>query len=408
MSPRLRAWIPWVLLGLSSGLTLLSLGLLASNRAQPNVHVFDFWIEVTVIAAVCPITGAVIASRRPDNRIGWIFCAIGLLVAVDHFSAEYAIYALLGTTPARPGGHAMASIRSWIWVIYHGLFVFLGLLFPTGKLPSPRWRPIAWTTVIVIVVGAIAVALAPGSVDGLGPIQNPLGIPQLRGIGAPKMVSLLENVLSLLALGGAGSLAFRLRYAHGEERLQLKWFTYAGAIAATGGALTYIFTDATTTAWVRWPSWMLLQIGMLGLPIAVGIAILQYRLYEIDVIINRTLVYGSLTGTLAFLYFGSVVLLQQIFRPLLGRESDLALVTSTLAIAAVFQPLRRYLQVTIDRRFFRPKYDVARTLQSLSMRLRDEVDLNKLTDDLVGVVDETLQPQHVSLWLPDMPARRGG
>lgn len=287
MSQRLRAWLPWLLFGLSTGLTLLSLWLLAANHAQPQVHIFDFWIEVTVIAAVSPITGAVIASRRPENRIGWIFCAIGLLVAMDHLSAEYAIYALLGSTPALPGGELMAWIRSWIWPVYHGLFVFLGLLFPTGGLPSRRWRPVAWSTALVIVLGAVFLAYTPGPVDGLGPIQNPLGIDLLRGIGAPAMVSIVENVLSLLALAGAASLVIRVRYARGEERLQLKWFAYAGAVAATGSALTYVFTDATTSAWLRWGSWLMLELGMLGLPVAVGIAILRYRLYNIDIIINR-------------------------------------------------------------------------------------------------------------------------
>jgi hypothetical protein len=405
-SDRFRTWLPWVLFSLSSGLTLLSLWLLMVNRAQPDVHVFDFWIDVTVIASVCPITGALIASRRPENRIGWIFCVIGLLVSLDHLSAEYAIYALLGSTPALPAGAAMAWIRSWIWVIYHGLFVFLGLLFPTGRLPAPHWRPVAWSTGLVIVIGALALALTPGPVDGLGPIQNPLGIALLQSIGAATMVSVVENVLSLLALAGAASLALRVRYARGEERLQLKWFAYAGAIAASGGALTYIFTDAGTAAWLRWGSWLLLELGMLGMPIAVAIAILRYRLYEIDVVINRTLVYASLTGTLALVYFGSVVLLEQVFRPALGQDSNLAIVISTLTIAALFQPMRGYIQKTIDRRFFRPKYDMAQTLQTLSTRLRDELDLNRLTDDLVGVVDETLQPQQVSLWLSDMPPRR--
>ena len=403
MSHRVRAWLPWMLLGLSSGLTLLSLALLAMNRSQPHVHIFDFWVEVTVIAAVCPITGAVIASQRPENRIGWIFCAIGVLVAVDHLSAEYAIYALLASTPALPGGGAMAWIRAWIWVVYHALFVFLGLLFPTGRLPSHRWRPLAWLTVSVIVLGATSLALTPGSVDGLGPIQNPLGIEQLRFIGAPAMVSLVETVLSVLALGGAASLALRVRHAQGEERLQLKWFAYAAMIAAAGGAITYVFADAITPDWVRWAGWILLEIGMLGLPIAVGIAVLRYRLYHIDAIINRTLVYGLLTTLLAMIYFGSVVVLQRLLETLTGGGSDLAVVGSTLGIAALFQPLRRGLQSTIDRRFYRPKYDAARTLQSFSATSRDEVDLETLRQRLLAMVDETMQPEHLSIWLRDMP-----
>lgn len=404
MSHRVRARLPWALFGLSSALTLLSLVLLAVNRSQPNVHVFDFWVDVTVLAAVCPVTGAVIASRRPENRIGWIFCAIGFLAALDHFSAEYAIFALLGSGPAWPGGAAMAWIRGWIWVIYHGLFVFLALLFPTGRLPSRRWRFLASLTVIVVVLGALAVALAPGPVDGLGPIQNPLGAAPLGAIGATTMVGVVETMLSGLALGGAASLMLRVRFARGEERLQLKWFAYAAVVAASGGALTYIIPDTIATAWMQWASWIVLQIGLVGLPLSVSIAILHYRLYDIDVIINRTLVYGALSMTLLATFFGSVFALETMLRPIVRINSGLATMVSTLAITAVFQPFRQRIQNAIDRRFYRRKYDAAATLQAFSARLRDEVDLNRLSDDLVSTIQETMQPAHCSLWLRNVPA----
>jgi hypothetical protein len=194
----------------------------------------------------------------------------------------------------------------------------------------------------------------------------------------------------------------RLRRATGVERQQIKWFAYAAAVAVSGSIVGHSLFLATDASWLLWAGLIPGMVGVLGMPVAMGIAILRYRLYEIDLIINRTLVYGSLTAILATLYFGGIVVLQRLFVALTAQESQLAIVASTLAVAAIFNPLRRRIQALVDRRFYRRKYDAAKTPEAFSVKLRDETDLDALSDDLVGVVKETMQPAHVSLWLrPD-------
>jgi hypothetical protein len=373
---------------------MLGLLLLALNLSYPGVHVFDYWVEVTVLAVTFSTVGAVITSRRPENPIGWLFCATGLLVGMDHLSAQYAIYALLAAPGTLPGGEVLAWIRSWIWVPHFGLVVFLGLLFPDGRLPTSRWRPLAWFASAAFLVGTISVALSPGPIDGLGPIRNPLGV-----VGEKSLVGLVESLMFALALVAAASLFGRLRSAAREERQQLKWFVYAAAMFAIGTTLTYAVSEAMGVWWVRWAGFAVLMVGLVGLPTAVGIAILRHHLYDIDHLINRTLVYGALTVMLALVYGGGIVLLQEVFRALTGQESQLAVVASTLLIATLFSPLRRGIQSFIDRRFYRRKYDTRKMLEAFSARLRNETDLEPLSGELVATVGETMQPAHVSLWL---------
>jgi hypothetical protein len=255
------------------------------------------------------------------------------------------------------------------------------LLFPTGRLPSRHWRWVTWPTVAFILVGAISDAFSPGPVDGLGPIRNPLGIEGFSNV----YTAILYNMVPLVLLVAAASSVFvRLRRAIGVERQQIKWFAYATAATVIGLVLAYVLSLIP------------------AIPISIGIAILKYRLYDIDIIINRTLVYGSLTAMLVALYFGAIILLQRVFVASTGQESTLAVVASTLAIAALFNPLRRRIQSFVDRRFYRRKYDARKTLEAFSAKLKDETDLNALNEDLVGVVRETMQPSHASLWLrPD-------
>ena len=226
-------------------------------------------------------------------------------------------------------------------------------------------------------------------------IRNPLGIE-----GLPKANEPVQAIMfALMFVAVASSLFVRLRRARGIERQQIKWPAYTAAMAATGSILTYTIAEATGTLWIEWTGFVILIAALVSFPLSVGIAIVRYRLYEIDLIINRTLVYGPLTATLVALYFGVIVVLQRIFVAITGQQSTLAVVASTLLIAALFTPLRRRIQSFIDRRFYRRKYDAAKTLQGFSMKLRSETDLEALTDDLVGVVRETMQPAHVSLWL---------
>jgi hypothetical protein len=311
-----------------------------------------------------------------------------------HFSAQYAIYTLLAVSGSFPASQAAAWMMCWVWVLAGGPIVFLLLLFPDGQLPNRRWRWFAWFSLLLILVGTISQALAPGSVYYLRGIHNPLGVEGLPNVG-----ELIQTVNFTLTFVSAGSLFVRRLRASGVERQQLKWFTYASTLAISGVILTYTISEALGALWLKWAGYALMEVGLVGVPISMGIAILRYRLYEIDTLINRTLVYGPLTAALVALYFGGVVLLQSLFVVLTGERSTLAIVASTLVIAAMFNPLRRRIQSFIDRRFYRRKYDARKTLEAFSTKLRDETDIEALNDELVGVVRETMQPAHVTLWL---------
>jgi hypothetical protein len=399
MSPREAAWLAWYMCVISLALTVLGLLLLVTSRSRGGAPVFDYWLLNTVIAVSFSPVGAVIAPRLPPrNPIGWIFCTIGLIGAVRFFVAEYAIATLLagpGSLLSKlPGGEALAWVSSWVWVVHFGPFLFLALLFPDGRLPSPRWRPFARVVVAVVAGGTVAVALWPQTAARFDRVNDPLGIE----VAAP-VINPMETILYALALISAASLVVRLRRSKGVERQQVKWFSYSVVMLAVSTTLAYVVSEAMEVDWLGWISRLLVIASLVGLPVAMSMAILRYRLYEIDLIINRTLVYGSLTAVLVLVYLGNVVLFQHLFRALSGERSQLAIVASTLAIAALFNPLRRRIQGFIDRRFYRRKYDAAKTLQEFSARLRHETDLTTLSDDLVGVVRETMQPAHVSLWL---------
>jgi hypothetical protein len=403
MSTRIAARLAWALLALSFVLTVLSLWLLVVNLSHPGVHIYDYWVESPLAAVGFSTVGAVIASRIPaHNPIGWLFCTVGLLFAVTHFTAEYAIYTLLAEPGSPlPGSEAAAWITSWLWVLQLGSAVLVVLLFPDGRLPSRSWRPFAWLTVLSVLIGAVLAAFSPGPI-ALGPIHNPLGIESLPNAHKP-----LQMLMIVLIAVAAGSLLIRWIYARGVERQQIKWFSYSIALLASGGILQYAISEPLDQVLLGWVGRTLVLAGLVGIPISMGIAILRYRLYDIDVVINLTLVYGSLTAILVALYFGGIVMLQRLFVLLTGEKSTLAVVASTLLIAALFNPLRRRIQSFIDRRFYRRKYDARKTLSAFSVKLRDETDLQTLNNDLVGVVRETMQPAHVSLWLrPESAARK--
>ena len=389
-SHRLASWLAWAVCALSLTLTALNFILIALNVSL-NTPAYVFWPELTSIAVGYSVIGAIIASRLPNHPIGWICCAIGLIAAVDHFGGEYALYALLALPHSLPGGKAMLWLQGWFWMLFVGLIVFLLLLFPTGRLPSSRWRPFAWVSVAVISCGVIwSSAISPDV-----------------GFNAPPS----PVQLSVLLLGGiaAGSVVVGRRNARGVERQQIKWLLYVGPLffVASGLHIGFYFFWLAERSWGLWASYLLVAVGGLSVPIAIGVAILRYRLYEIDILINRTLVYGPLTATLVALYFVGIVLMQRLFVILTGQQSPLAIVASTLLIAALFNPLRRRIQYFIDRRFYRRKYDARKTLETFSAQLRDETDLDALSDDLVGVVRETMQPAHVSLWLRPDTASKG-
>ena len=404
-SPRATALLAWCLCGISLTLTALGIFLLAVSQSPVGVPVYagapvyDYWLENTVIAISFSTVGAIVTPRLPPrNPIGWIFCSIGVIGGVRLFVSEYAIVTLLAepsSLPAMlPGGEVLAWISSWLWISHIGLFVVLALLFPDGRLPSSRWRPFGWLVGVVIVAGTVSVALWPETAAGFDLVNHPLGIEI-----ATDTLNPVETILYALGLVAATSLLVRLRRSMGVERLQLKWFAYAVAMLATSAILAYVVSESVGVVWLGWVSSMLVIASVVGLPVAVGIAILRYRLYNIDLLLNRTLVYGALTAVLAAVYFGSIVLFQVLFRAFTGQESQLAVVASTLAIAALFTPLRRYIQSFIDRRFYRRKYDARKTLEAFSAQLRTETDLDALSGDLIRVIKETMQPISVSLWL---------
>jgi hypothetical protein len=270
-------------------------------------------------------------------------------------------------------------------------------------LPSRRWRPFVWLVVITALAAVFARAFSPGPLEGFPGIRNPLGINDLGGL-LPIIARAWEVVgLILVVVVSTASLLVRVRRGRGEERQQVKWLLYAATLLSVTGLLG-LTVEPIGRGWV---GLVLITLGFLAVPVAIGIAILRYRLYEIDIIINRTLVYATLTAALAAIYFGGIVVSQRLFVLLTDQQSTLAVVASTLLIAALFNPLRRRIQSFTDRRFYRRKYDAQKTLETFSIKLRDETDLEALSGDLEGVVRETMQPAYVSLWLRPDKASKG-
>jgi hypothetical protein len=409
---RVAAWLAWSLCLMSVALAAASLFL-----ALLNGHTLDdiFLVRggpstahLAIIAVSFSVVGALIASHRPGNPIGWVFCAAAFFYGLLNAGEEYAIYALLQNPGALPLGAELSWLATWIWAPGLSLIlVFLPLLFPTGRPPSPRWRSVGWLGGLSI--GLICVLNSIVIWPERGPaLVRPGGFPELEGWrSALEGLSDLAALMILLAgLGGVISLFVRFHRARGDERQQIKWFASAAALS-----LVWIFVFGQSTL-SGLPGAIVALSGLLvlpSIPIATGIAILRYRLYDIDRIINRTLVYGSLTLMLALLYFGGVTATQALLRTLTGQEQlpQLAVVVSTLVIAALFNPLRRRVQGFIDRRFYRRKYDARKTLEAFSTKLKNETDLESLNNDLVGVVRETMQPAHVSVWLRPDTAPKG-
>src|SRR5215213_3437305 len=406
MSTRTPNRLAWGSCALSLVLTALSLLLLILNLSYPNAHLYEPWLDNTLTAISYAPVGALIASRHPENPVGWLLCLYGFVISLSYFSAEYAIYALLAQPDSLPAGEAMAWVFSWMLPLVIGFSTLSYLLFPTGRLPSRRWRWAVWLSVAFIVVGVLLGAFSSEPLSDLGPIQNPLGIVGLADIYS----AILYTTFSVLLVAVISSVFVRLRRAGGVEHQQIKWFAYAVAANAIAVVVAYVIPGLIETPlWFERVGFALNNIVIPAIPIAIGIAILRYRLYDIDLLINRTLVYGSLTLMLALVYFGGVTATQAVFTVLTGQEQQpqLAIVISTLVIAALFTPLRRRIQTFIDRSFYRRKYDAVKTLEAFSTKLRNETDLNALSDDLVGVVRETMQPAHVSLWLRPETAPKG-
>jgi hypothetical protein len=364
------AWSLWALtvIGLAVAIALPS--------AEADEDVWSL-VATLVFALSFATVGALVASRRPDSPLGWIMCGAGLAYAVGSVSITY-----VESTLARGEDDVLATVMdwvsSWVWMLGIGpAATFLLLVFPTGRLPSRRWLPVARTAAVALALMVAGIALTP--------------LP-----GAEVAAALGSFLLLLTALASVASLVFRFRRARAEERRQLKWLTYAAAV--TGLVLLLIIVAESTIGVSDELSNTLVSVSVAALPVSMGIAILRHGLFDIDVVINRTLVYGALTATLVGAYVGIVLLLQLALSPL-TEESDLAIAGSTLAVAALVRPLRGRIQALVDRRFYRRRYNAARTLEGFGARVRDQVELDSLGAELRAVVAETMQPAHVSLWL---------
>jgi hypothetical protein len=391
MSGRMARWLAWGMW--ASTVLAVVLALFLASLNEPSSSLRNTAVISLLILAFSTV-GALVTSRRPENSIGWIFCSGAFIWILGELALEYGVYALITAPGTIPAGAWAAWFGGWArgigWFL---IVVFLLLLFPTGRLPSPRWRPVLWGAIIFVTFFTLVSGLSPVSDDlRLTFVRNPLGL-ELEIMNLLGDVMYLVLPLLLLACGTA--VIVRFRRSRGDERQQLKWFAYAVAVMVFLFAFWFSLVLARNVT----ADALLFTVPLTGLPLAVGIAILKYRLYDIDVIVNRTLVYGALSAALVVVYLGSVVLLRGVLFGFTGQSSQLTIVASTLAVAALFGPLRRRIQGVIDRRFYRRKYDAAKTLEAYSAKLRDETDLNRLGDDLLAVVRETVQPLPASLWI---------
>jgi hypothetical protein len=395
-------WAPWLLLLGAFGATVAVIGALAMGGT----------VDASSVGLLVPgtsfaIVGALLAARRPGNAVGWLCLTLGLTGSSQMAARAYATHGLIDDPGSLPG----AEIAAWLtgWLANPAIFVLimlLPLLFPTGRPPSPQWRPVLWLVLVTLAGSILISAFGPGPLSAAPEFVNPMGLEMLEGSMAPLEAAFI-GLFMISVLLCAASLVARYRRARGPERQQLKWFYYAFllvigifVVGSLGGGQ---LAAGDPTAAIESPLYVALWSVVFPavattIPIAIGIAILRYRLYDIDLLINRTLVYGGLTASLAAAYVGAIAVLQLVLQPF-TQGSQLAVAASTLVVAALFQPLRARIQRVVDRRFYRSRYDAERTVARFSGRLRDELDLAALSAELIGVVGETVRPARAGLWL---------
>jgi hypothetical protein len=386
------AWATWAatLLGTAIGASLLVANRTTAVPVSP-IGYNGFWsfAALTFTGLAFASVGALVASRRPGNAIGWLFCGTGILSGAELLGSQYAIYGLL----TEPGSVPRPELGAWVyeWTGFVAACVtatFVVMLFPDGKLLSRAWRPLPWLSSIGTALGASCLALWPGPLLLSGFVKNPLGI-----AGAEEAVSTLGVLGIGLVLSGIvlsmASLALRYRRSGLSERQQIKWIAYAAGVHAVAFA---VFTMLLNTG----PAFVVLVAS--GIPITTGIAILRHRLYDIDLLIRRTVTYAATSAAIGVTFVAGIIALQSLLRPLTA-GSDVAVTASTLLSFALFQPIRGRIQDAVNRRFDRARYDAARTLDVLANRMRDEVDIDTLRADLLGAVERTMAPTHASLWL---------
>jgi hypothetical protein len=392
---RAGLWVAWVTLAVYWGCVIG--GILLRARNDPTHPLMDE-VFTGLVWGACPTVGAVIVARQPRNRIGQLLCAVGLLVGPAFFAQAYAWYALVYRPGSLPGGLAMAWLGEWPWFVALELVLtFVLLLFPTGHLVSRRWRVVAWAAAATLALGLLWAMFKP-TLDAFDPqvFPNPLGLQQAEDT-SELLESAFPVVLGLLTILSAASIVVRFRRAQGVERQQLKWFTYATLVS-----VLFWVAFAATGLQDRLPDALTYAAGAIfvgAVPVAIGIALLRYRLYDIDRLINRTLVYGLLTVVLGCGYGTVVLVLGQRFGGITSDPPSWVIAGATLAVAAAFRPARRRIQEAVDRRFNRRRHDAARTMEGFTVRLRDHVDLETLSSELLAVVGQTMEPTAVSLWL---------
>jgi hypothetical protein len=380
--------VAWSLLGAyTAGVGATVVLAVADGRLQRD---WQGLIAQTLAFAAYSVIGALIVARRPDNAMGWLFSAIGLLAATMLVAGEYAQYAYVTRPRPLPG----AIVAAWlpptaVYALYLSTVILPLLLFPTGRPLSPRWRPVLWITGAEVVGLTVLAGTHPELLlaDGNHVIANPLAF---AGADLPR-AGQVDWVIFVPVTAALVSMLIRYRRARGDERQQLKWFAYGAALTvvlAMTGRLPFPRADTLSSA---------LTLGLL--PVAAGVAILRYRLYDIDRLINRTLVYGALTALLGAVYAAAVLVLGQLFGGVGGDPPSWAVAGATLAVAALFQPARGRTQAVVDRRFNRRKYDAAKTIQAFSTRLRDQIDLDTVSTELLAVIDQAMEPTQASLWL---------
>lgn len=399
-SPFLRASLApmcaW-LCGMAS-LLLVSTGLVFYTRNWATPEVAEKFYPTEPVGGVAfAILGILVVTRLPRNRVGWLFLSISLSAALALFTDQYTIYALTNRSAALPWVGFIAWLQGWVWLIGNWAIGMLPLIFPTGRLLSPRWRWVTWLLtfsagafaglIFVVTWGMTAPQLQQFGTEQLSPLQQTLG-------------DLLTLAMFGCYIAAALSLWVRLRRARGVERQQMKWFTFAVVLLVLSVVVANVAEDLWTTPWIEGASKGVQALFLAGMAVAIAIAILQHRLFDIDLIIRRTLLYTLLSLLLALLYWGSVIVLENFFHGLSGQgQNTFVTVISTLAIASLFTPLRRRVQEMIDRRFYRRKYDAELVLAKFAETVRNETDLQQLREQLLAVTQETMQPTQLSLWL---------
>jgi hypothetical protein len=393
-----RPALSWILAGLTVGVVIARIVLTIDDGQghaaiagvkQPESDVISVLVE-SLMSVLYVGLGALVASRRTRNPVGWLLLITGFSFSAFLLAERVGWHYLLADGRVTARAQDMLWISDWGWIpAVAPIFIFLPLLFPTGRPLTARWRRFAWTALGLAAVFLLAGMLASGPLENYTSVDNPFGIGEV----ATTVRDVSFPILGAFAIASIVSLALRFRRSQGVERQQIKW------VAASGGVLVMSFVgNGLTQVWSQTVADLIQFAGLIAVPIAVAVSILRYRLYDIAVVVNRTLVYGSLTAALAAVYLATVLLLRVILEPVTS-GSSLAVAVSTLAVAGLFGPVRARIQAVVDKRFYRRKYDAARTLEAFSARLRDEIDLDSLASELHAVLQETMQPTHVSLWL---------